>query len=82
MSKKKPSRPTSPSEPNPPEVPHASVLGTASTMTGSVLGLGGLGYFLDRHFDTAPILVLIGCRMGVVVGMYELYKSMFGRSGS
>jgi F0F1-type ATP synthase assembly protein I len=43
-------------------------------MTGSVLGLGYIGYFIDTHYNTNPYGVLIGLLLGVTVGMYELLK--------
>ncbi len=47
---------------------------SGSTMTGSVLGLGYIGYFIDTHYNTNPYGVLIGLLLGVTVGMYELLK--------
>lgn len=49
-------------------------------MTGSVLGLGGLGYYLDYRFDWPQYGVLVGALLGVLVGMYELYKAVYGKS--
>lgn len=52
-------------------------MAAASTMTGSVLGLGGIGYFLDHKFNWPQYGVLTGALLGVVIGMYELYKSVY-----
>ena len=52
-------------------------MAAASTMTGSVLGLGALGYFIGSRFESTQIGLLIGALLGVVVGLYELYKSFY-----
>lgn len=52
-------------------------MAAASTMTGSVLGLGAVGYFLDQKFEWPQYGVLIGAILGVIIGMYELYKSIY-----
>ena len=52
-------------------------MATASTMTGSVLGLGAIGYFLDHKFGWPQYGVLVGALLGVFIGMYELYKNLY-----
>jgi len=52
-------------------------MAAASTMTGSVLGLGAIGYFLDQKFEWPQYGLLTGALLGVVIGMYELYKSLY-----
>ena len=59
-----------------------NAISAAYTITGAVLGLGLLGYVLDRKFETKPYLLLAGLLLGVVVGMYELWKAMFPPRGS
>ena len=54
-----------------------SVLAAGTTLTGAVLGLGLLGLFLDRKFETAPYLLLAGLLMGALVGLYDVWKTMF-----
>ena len=45
------------------------------TMLGSLLVLGGIGYYLSNQYNN--MLWLIGLLiLGVIVGMYELYKQM------
>lgn len=56
-------------------------MAAASTMTGSVLGLGGIGYLVDQKFDWPQYGVLVGALLGVVIGMYELYKSLYTKDG-
>lgn len=34
-----------------------------------VLGLGGIGWLLDRHFSTQPWITLAGLVLGIVGGM-------------
>jgi len=52
-------------------------MAAASTMTGSVLGLGAIGYYLDQKFNWHQYGMLIGALLGLVIGMYELYKSIY-----
>ena len=33
-----------------------------------------IGYFLDRHFNTSPILTLVFLLFGIVAGMRRLYQ--------
>ncbi len=56
------------------------VLAAGSSMTGSVLGMGALGYYLDYRFGWSPWGTLGGLLLGTVVGMYELYKILFFKS--
>tara|TARA_Y100000996_G_scaffold394779_1_gene359408 strand:+ start:174 stop:362 length:189 start_codon:yes stop_codon:yes gene_type:complete len=45
------------------------------TLLGSILALGGIGYYLFNKYDN--ILWLIAMLIiGIVVGMYELYKQI------
>lgn len=62
--------------------PSRNAISAAYTLTGAVLGLGLLGYILDQKFETKPYLLLAGLLLGVVVGMYELWKAMFPPRGS
>ena len=50
------------------------------TLVGAILLLGGLGYALDAWLDTSPWFLLAGLVMGIVVGFYELAKTVWGRS--
>ena len=53
------------------------------SLTGALIGLGLVGYFLDRRFDTDPYLLLGGLLLGAAVGLYNLWKAMFppGKNG-
>ena len=51
---------------------------TASyTLIGAILLLGGLGYGLDRWLETSPWLLLIGLLAGLIIGFYELAKTVW-----
>lgn len=56
-------------------------MAAAQTMAGGVIGLGLLGYVLDRTFDSAPYLLLAGLLIGLIVGFYDLWKAMFPPGG-
>ncbi len=51
----------------------------AQTLTGGVVGLGLLGYFIDQRFGTSPYLLLTGLFLGLMIGFYDLWKAMFPR---
>jgi F0F1-type ATP synthase assembly protein I len=48
------------------------------TLIGAIGLLGGLGYAVDAWRGTSPWGLLIGLLLGVVVGFYELAKTVFG----
>jgi F0F1-type ATP synthase assembly protein I len=53
---------------------------TASyTLIGAILVLGGIGYALDAWRGTSPWFLLSGLLLGLVVGFYELAKTVWGR---
>ena len=49
----------------------------AYTLTGALLGLGLLGYFLDAKLNTSPACLLGGLLLGLAVGFYGLAKVIF-----
>ena len=49
----------------------------AYTLLGSVLLLSLIGYNLDKYFNTSPVYLIIGLCLGILIGFYELYKSIF-----
>lgn len=57
------------------------IIAATQTLTGAVLGLGLFGYALDKKFDTSPYLLLAGLLLGVAVGLYDLWKTMFPKNG-
>jgi len=47
------------------------------TLIGAILLLGGLGYAIDAWRGTAPWFLVGGLLFGVVVGMWELAKTVW-----
>ena len=47
------------------------------TLIGAILLLGGIGYLIDQWMQTSPWLLLVGLLAGVVVGFYELSKTVW-----
>jgi F0F1-type ATP synthase assembly protein I len=46
-------------------------------LIGAILLLGGIGYAADWWLGTAPWFLLAGLLMGLVVGFYELAKTVW-----
>jgi F0F1-type ATP synthase assembly protein I len=46
-------------------------------LIGAILLLGGIGYALDRWRGTAPWFLLSGLLLGLIVGFYELAKTVW-----
>ena len=51
--------------------------GASYTLIGSIIVLGGIGYAIDRWQGTTPWGLLGGLLLGIVVGFYELAKSVW-----
>ncbi len=47
------------------------------TLIGSIMLLGGGGYALDAWRGTSPWFLLGGLLLGIVVGFYELAKTVW-----
>jgi len=56
-----------------------SAIAASYTLVGSILLLGGIGYLVDRWRGTAPWFLLAGLLLGMVVGFYELAKTVYRR---
>lgn len=54
--------------------PAASV---SYTLIGAIILLGGIGYAIDVWQATAPWGLLVGLGLGLVVGFYELGKTIW-----
>ena len=53
---------------------------TASyTLIGAIVLLGGIGYALDAWLGTSPWFLLTGLLAGLIVGFYELAKTVWKR---
>ena len=55
------------------------VAGASYTLIGAILLLGGIGYALDGWLDTDPWGLVIGLTLGIIVGFYELAKTVWRR---
>lgn len=55
------------------------VAGASYTLIGGILLLGGLGYAWDGWADTRPWGLLVGLALGIIVGFYELIKTVWPR---
>ena len=53
--------------------------GASYTLIGAILLLGGIGYAVDQWRGTSPWFLLSGLLLGIVVGMYELAKTVFSK---
>jgi len=49
------------------------------TLIGAILLLGGGGYAIDYWRGTSPWFLLAGLLLGIVVGFYELAKTVWHR---
>ena len=49
------------------------------TLIGALVLLGGIGYAVDYYQGTSPWGLLAGLGLGVVVGFYELIKTIWPR---
>ena len=49
------------------------------TLIGAILLLGGIGYGVDLWWGTSPWFLLSGLVLGLVVGFYELARTVFKR---
>jgi F0F1-type ATP synthase assembly protein I len=48
-------------------------------LIGAIVLFGGIGYAVDRWQGTAPWFAVAGLLLGVVVGMYEIAKTVWPR---
>ncbi len=57
--------------------------GPAATVSygliGAIILLGGIGYAVDYWRGTSPWFLLAGLLLGLIVGFYELAKTVFKR---
>jgi F0F1-type ATP synthase assembly protein I len=51
--------------------------GAGYTLIGAIILLGGIGYGVDHWRGTSPWFAVGGLLLGIVVGMYELAKTVF-----
>ena len=55
----------------------APAAGASYTLIGAILLLGGIGYAVDRWLGTSPWFLLAGLAVGLIVGFYELAKTVW-----
>jgi F0F1-type ATP synthase assembly protein I len=53
--------------------------GASYTLIGAIVLLGGLGYAFDVWQGSAPWGLLVGLLLGLIVGFYELAKTVWHR---
>ena len=53
--------------------------GASYTLVGAIVLLGGIGYAIDSWRGTSPWFLVGGFLLGIVVGMWELAKTVFRR---
>jgi F0F1-type ATP synthase assembly protein I len=51
--------------------------GASYTLIGAIIVLGGIGYAVDAWGGTSPWFLVGGLLLGVVVGLWELSKTVF-----
>ena len=51
--------------------------GASYTLIGAIILLGGIGYAVDRWQGSSPWFLLGGLLLGIIVGFYELAKTVF-----
>ena len=49
------------------------------SLIGAILLLGGIGYAVDNWRGSSPWGLLVGLVFGLIVGFYELAKTVFRR---
>lgn len=55
------------------------VAGASYSLVGGIILLGGIGYAVDRWQGTSPWFLVGGLFLGMVVGFYELVKTVWRR---
>jgi F0F1-type ATP synthase assembly protein I len=55
------------------------VAAASYTLIGAIILLGGIGYAIDQWRGTSPWFLLGGLLLGIVVGFYELAKTVWPR---
>jgi F0F1-type ATP synthase assembly protein I len=53
-----------------------SAMAAAYTLVGGLLVLGAIGYAVDNWRGTSPWFLLTGLALGMIVGFYELVKTV------
>ncbi len=51
--------------------------GASYTLIGAIILLGGIGYAVDSWRGTSPWFLISGLALGLIVGFYELAKTVW-----
>lgn len=51
-------------------------MGLGTELAASVVGMLLIGYFLDKHFNTSPWLLLTGAAIGMIGGFYNFFREV------
>jgi F0F1-type ATP synthase assembly protein I len=54
-----------------------SAAGAGYALIGALVLLGGIGYAVDRWRGTSPWFLVAGLFLGIIVGFYELAKTVW-----
>jgi F0F1-type ATP synthase assembly protein I len=54
-----------------------SAAGASYTLIGALIVLGGIGYAIDSWRGTSPWFLIGGLLLGMIVGFYELAKTVW-----
>ncbi|HEV7301344.1 MAG TPA: AtpZ/AtpI family protein [Tepidisphaeraceae bacterium] len=52
-----------------------ALAGIGFEFVAAVLLFGGIGWWLDGHFDTSPWLLIVGAGLGFTVGLWMMVKA-------
>jgi F0F1-type ATP synthase assembly protein I len=63
-----------------------ALAGLGFELLAAIVGFAFLGYWIDRHYETAPWGVVIGAVLGIIGGLYnfirEATRAVRGERGS
>lgn len=54
-----------------------AVAGASYTLVGAIILLGAVGYAIDQWQGTDPWFLVSGLALGIIVGFYELIKTVW-----
>lgn len=57
-------------------------LGLGVELVAPVLFCMAVGWWLDKRFETSPMLMLVGSFVGVGVGFYSFFRTVLGLQGN
>jgi F0F1-type ATP synthase assembly protein I len=55
------------------------VAAASYALIGAIILLGGIGYGVDRWLGSSPWFLLAGLLLGIIVGFFELAKTVWPR---